>query len=262
MKALFDRVSFDCSKMITKAYSTSFTAGILCLDKKFRKPIYGIYGFVRLADEIVDSFHNYDKKHLLADFKLQTHEAIHQGISLNPVLNGFQLTVKQYDITHDLIDHFLASMETDLQKSNHNEVSFNNYIFGSAEVVGLMCLKVFTEGDVNAYERLKHAAQKLGSAFQKVNFLRDISADFSVLGRIYFPRLDLNDFNAVCKAKIEADILADFEEALEGIRELPKAARGGVYLAYIYYKSLFEKIRATSGARLMQERIRIPNKKS
>lgn len=261
MKALFDKVSCTCSKITTKTYSTSFSLGILCLDKKFREPIYNIYGFVRFADEIVDSFDGYDKHFLLNDFKKQTYEAITQGISLNPILNSFQAVVRQYNIEGELIENFLGSMEMDLYKSSHTSVSYNNYIFGSAEVVGLMCLKVFAEGDKKEYERLKYPAMKLGSAFQKVNFLRDLNADYQVLGRTYFPEVDLLNFTQEKKREIEEDIKMEFDEAYEGIKQLPKGARGGVYLAYTYYKCLFNKIRSIPGQRLMSERIRVPNNK-
>ena len=261
MKSLFDNVSYTCSKITTQTYSTSFSLGIFCLDKKFREPIYNIYGFVRFADEIVDSFHGYDKEYLLKDFKKQTYEAIELGISLNPILNSFQDVVTKYDIEKELIEAFLVSMEMDLYKSNHTVSTYENYIYGSAEVVGLMCLRVFSEGDKDLFERLKHSAKKLGAAFQKVNFLRDLNADYLDLGRTYFPDVDLTEFNQENKRLIEEDIMKDFEEAFQGIKRLPKGARGGVYLAYVYYKSLFQKIRSLSGMQLMNERIRIPNNK-
>jgi 15-cis-phytoene synthase len=261
MKELFDQVSYTCSKITTKTYSTSFSMGIFCLDKKFREPIYNIYGFVRFADEIVDSFHGYDKEYLLNDFKKQTFEAIEYKISLNPILNSFQDVVRKYRIEKELIESFLYSMEVDLYKNSHTNSTYENYIYGSAEVVGLMCLKVFAEGDNDVFERLKDPAKKLGAAFQKVNFLRDLNADYIGLGRTYFPGVDLTEFNQDNKKKIEEDIVKDFEEAFDGIKKLPKGARGGVYLAYVYYKSLFQKIRSVSGMQLMNERIRIPNNK-
>jgi len=259
MKALFDQVSHTCSKITTKTYSTSFSLGILCLDKKFREPIYNIYGFVRFADEIVDSFHGYDKQFLLEDFKKQTYQGIEQKISLNPILNSFQKVVRSFNIDIELIEAFLNSMEMDLYNSMHSSSSYKNYIYGSAEVVGLMCLKVFAEGDQKEYERLKYPAMKLGSAFQKVNFLRDLNADYLELGRTYFPDVNMNDFSIEKKKQIEEDIKKEFDEAFEGIKQLPKGARGGVYLAYVYYKSLFNKIRSIPGNKLMSERIRIPN---
>lgn len=261
MKALFDEVSATCSKITTKAYSTSFSMGIYCLDKKFRKPIYNIYGFVRFADEIVDTFHEYDKKYLLADFKRQTYEALSSGISLNPIINSFQETVKQYNIESELIEAFLHSMEMDLYRNEHDTGTFHEYIYGSAEVVGLMCLRVFTEGDEMAYRQLKKSARSLGSAFQKVNFLRDMNADYHQLGRTYFPEIDMKEFTEASKKQIERNIEKDFKEALEGIKLLPKGSRLGVYLAYVYYVSVFKRIRSTTSMKLMRERIRISNQK-
>jgi len=259
MKALFDQTSHATSKMITRAYSTSFSLGIYCLDKKFHQPIYGIYGFVRLADEIVDSFHNYPKAELLYDFKQQTYKAIEQGISLNPVLNSFQEVVNTYHIDHELIEAFLESMEADLTQSAHDNDSIKKYILGSAEVVGLMCLRVFTEGDNNKYQDLKSAAMRLGAAFQKINFLRDLKADYKELGRTYFPDVDLTQFTKQDKLRIEQEIEEDFNEALKGIKRLPKGSVFGVYVAYVYYRTLFTKIRSLSSDRILSERIRIPN---
>lgn len=261
MKALFDHVSSSCSKLTTQTYSTSFSLGIFCLDKKLRTPIYNIYGFVRFADEIVDSFHGYDKHFLLEDFKKQTYCAIEQGISLNPILNSFQAVVRKYNISHELIEAFLTSMEMDLYKHKHTHTTYQDYIYGSAEAVGLMCLSVFTDGDKMLFDKLKKPARKLGAAFQKVNFLRDLNEDYIDLGRTYFPGIDLTHFNHENKKLIEADILRDFDEAFEGIKKLPLCARGGVYLAYVYYKSLFKKIKSVSGIQLMNERIRITNNK-
>jgi phytoene synthase len=259
MKQLFDKVSRQTSKNITKTYSTSFSLGIYCLDKKFHEPIYGIYGFVRLADEIVDSFHGFQKEKLLADFKKQTYEAIEDGISLNPVLNSFQEVVNNYHIDLELIETFLQSMEADLTQTVHDSQSIKTYILGSAEVVGLMCLRVFTEGDNTQYQDLKDSAMRLGAAFQKINFLRDLKADYKDLGRTYFPDINLNNFTNEDKLRIEAEIEEDFNEALKGIKRLPKGSVFGVYTAYMYYRTLFQKIRTLPSERILTERIRIPN---
>lgn len=259
MKQLFDKVSRQTSENITKTYSTSFSWGIYCLDKKFHEPIYGIYGFVRLADEIVDSFHGFQKEKLLADFKKQTYEAIEDGISLNPVLNSFQEVVNKYHIDVELIETFLQSMEADLTQTVHDEQSIKTYILGSAEVVGLMCLRVFTEGSNEQYQDLKESAMRLGAAFQKINFLRDLKADYKDLGRIYFPDINLNNFTNEDKLRIEAEIEEDFNEALIGIKRLPKGSVFGVYTAYMYYRTLFQKIRTLPSDRILTERIRIPN---
>jgi phytoene synthase len=259
MKQLFDNVSRASSKLITKTYSTSFSLGISCLHKKFHEAIYSIYGFVRLADEVVDSFHDYDKKALLEEFKLTTYKAISQKISLNPILNSFQHVVNDYSIDKELIDQFLFSMEMDLQATSHCSDSYQEYILGSAEVVGLMCLRVFVENDDKLYQTLKPFARKLGSAFQKVNFLRDMKSDYETLGRVYFPGLDLSAFSEKEKLAIQQDIEQDFKDALCGIRGLPSSSRFGVYVAYIYYLALFNKIKAISCANIMSERVRIPN---
>ncbi|TCD10441.1 phytoene/squalene synthase family protein [Pedobacter frigidisoli] len=260
MKEMFDQLSADCSKLTTKSYSTSFSFGIYFLGKELRQPIYSIYGFVRLADEIVDSFHNYDKKYLLEKFKQDTFEAIELGISLNPVLNSFQKVVNEYAIDPKLIHLFLKSMEMDLNDQLYTPALYNEYILGSAEVVGLMCLKVFTKGDEVDYQRLKPFAMKLGSAFQKVNFLRDVKADHQSLNRNYFPNVNLAAFCDNQKREIEKEIEAEFVEALIGIKMLPSVARNGVYLSYIYYKKLFFKIKGLSAERIMEERIRISNR--
>ncbi|MEO8150269.1 MAG: phytoene/squalene synthase family protein [Bacteroidia bacterium] len=259
MKSLFDNVSEHCSRITTRAYSTSFSLGIKFLNKRLHNPIYSIYGFVRFADEIVDSFHGYDKKYLLDKFKSDTEDAIKNKISLNPILNAFQNVVHQYQIEQKLIDTFLLSMEMDLEKVDYSEEKYQQYILGSAEVVGLMCLHVFTEGDKELYERLKPFAMKLGAAFQKVNFLRDINADYSTLGRTYFPNINITQFTSREKKLIEQEIENDFNEALIGIRKLPRSSQGGVYLAYVYYKSLFRKIKNIPAHRVLTERIRIPN---
>ncbi|MET1057522.1 MAG: phytoene/squalene synthase family protein [Pedobacter sp.] len=259
MKALFDHISIASSTIVTKTYSTSFSLGIRCLHKKFHNAIYSIYGFVRLADEIVDSFQGYNKEELLADFKSGTYKAIDQRISLNPILNSFQHVVNDYGIERELTDCFLASMEMDLDQTAHCEESYDTYILGSAEVVGLMCLRVFTENDRALYDELKPSAMKLGAAFQKVNFLRDLKNDYEVLGRVYFPQVDLSVFSEKEKKEIEQDIEKDFDIALEGIKKLPRSSRFGVYVAFIYYKSLFNKIKSVSSVNVMSERIRIPN---
>lgn len=259
MKDIFDQLSADCSKMITKRYSTSFSLGIYFLNEKLRQPIYAIYGFVRLADEIVDSFHDYDKNFLLAKFRRDCFEAIKDGISLNPALNSFQQVVNTYHIDLKLIDLFLESMEMDLQPELYTTEKYDRYILGSAQVVGLMCLHVFTEGDQLKYEDLKESAMKLGSAFQKVNFLRDINADYYTLSRSYFPNVDLSSFSNFEKKIIEDDIELEFKSALIGIRQLPNSSKNGVYLAYVYYKELFNKIKNSTAEKVMSERIRISN---
>jgi 15-cis-phytoene synthase len=249
------------SELTTKRYSTSFSLGISLLHKDLHKPIYSIYGFVRFADEIVDSFHGFDKEKLLIDFKAQTYLAISDKISLNPILNSFQWAVNTFNIPLDLIETFLRSMEMDLEKQAYDKAGYDEYILGSAEVVGLMCLCVFVEGDEEKYKELKPAAMKLGSAFQKINFLRDLSTDYQELGRTYFPGLSMQEFDAQIKSTIEEDIEIDFKAGFEGIKNLPKKARLGVYLAYCYYFKLFKKIKATSIEKILQERIRIPNTK-
>lgn len=259
MKALYDQVSADSSKLITRRYSTSFSLGISLLDKQLHSPIYAIYGFVRIADEIVDSFQGYDQSRLLAKLKTDCFEAIHDRISANPVLHAFQQVVNQYNIGHDLILQFLKSMEMDLEQCRHDQASYDEYILGSAEVVGLMCLCVFTEGDRQYYERLRPQAMKLGAAFQKVNFLRDVGADFGQLNRTYFPNVNLELFTESDKKAIELDIEQDFNEALDGIRNLPPNCRRGVFLAYQYYRQLFEKIKLAQACNIFTRRFRISN---
>ena len=259
MKHLFDNVSYQVSKITTKTYSTSFSLGILTLHKSIRQPIYNIYGFVRFADEIVDSFHNYDKSKLFNKFKQDTFLAIEDKISLNPILNSFQETVNTYNIDLSLINNFLDSMEMDLSEKIYNEENYNNYIYGSAEVVGLMCLKVFVNGNETLYNNLIPSARSLGSAFQKVNFLRDANIDYSSLGRTYFPDVQMNNFSQADKLKIEKNIEIDFENALVGIKMLPRFSRGGVYLSYIYYYHLFRKIKSLPSSKVLEERIRIAN---
>jgi 15-cis-phytoene synthase len=257
MKSLYDKTCVECSQLITNRYSTSFSMGIRVFDKKFRDPIYSIYGFVRFADEIVDTFHQFDKSTLLQRFRKDTYQAIKEGISLNPVLQAFQQVVHEYNINLDLIEAFLKSMEMDLHFHNYEDSLYKEYIYGSAEVVGLMCLKVFCKGDQANYERLKDTACALGSAFQKINFLRDMKSDFDERGRVYFPGVDFNKFDNEEKAIIENDIKADFDYAYTGIVQLPKGARFGVYLAYIYYINLFQKIKKSSALLVKKERIRV-----
>lgn len=261
MKLHFDRLSARVCKITTQAYSTSFSLGIYFLSDRLRTPVYSIYGFVRLADEIVDSFDGYDKKYLLSKFRDDTYEAIERRISSNPVLNAFQHAVHEFQIDPELIETFLKSMEMDLEKQMYTVEKYEQYILGSAEVVGLMCLHVFTEADKSRYEELKPYAMKLGAAFQKVNFLRDMKDDYQVLGRIYFPGVDISDFTTEAKSKIEADIEKDFSIALQGIRKLPVSSRGGVYLAYVYYRSLFKKIKRLPARKILTGRIRIHNGK-
>jgi phytoene synthase len=260
MKELYDKVSIRCSRLTTNAYSTSFSLGIRCLEKKLRDPIYSIYGFVRFADEIVDTFHDFDKKKLLQQFREDTFRSIKDGISLNPILNSFQKTVNLYHIEADLIDQFLKSMEMDLAQKSYDIHAFKQYILGSAEVVGLMCLRIFCEGNNEMFEKLRPYAMSLGSAFQKINFLRDLNADYMGLGRIYFPGLEMDEFNEEAKAQIEESITVDFHKGYLGIKQLPRSARFGVYVAYVYYLALFKKIRNTAPEHVMNGRIRIRNR--
>jgi phytoene/squalene synthetase len=259
MKPLFDTISIDCSRNITKAYSTSFSLGIYLLAPHLRNPIYAIYGFVRLADEIVDSFEGYNQREMLQQLKKDTFDALDQRISINPVLNSFQHVVHKYNIDPELITAFLESMEMDLDKQFYTTSLYEKYIYGSAEVVGLMCLKVFSQNNASQYEELKYYASKLGAAFQKINFLRDIKADYQDLKRTYFPDVDFNKFCDNQKKDIEKDIEDDFKEAYIGIKKLPKDARYGVLLAYTYYMALFRKIKRIPSKRIMHERIRVPN---
>lgn len=261
MKKLFDTLSFDASKSVTKLYSTSFYAGVRCLDKKIRNDIHAIYGFVRFADEIVDSFHDYDKSVLLQEFKTETYTSIQRGISLNPILNSFQACVKKYQIDLALIEQFFHSMEMDLSKMIYSDEQYKEYILGSAEVVGLMCLKVFVYGDQHEYERLTPYAMKLGSAFQKINFLRDLKDDVNGLGRIYFPNIDsIETISLEEKLAIEKEIELEFTEAYKGIIQLPKSSRFGVYLSYVYYTKLLRTIKRKTIQELLQQRISVPNK--
>jgi phytoene/squalene synthetase len=259
MKKLFDEVSYKVSRIVTEKYSTSFSLGILALKPAIRPSIYAIYGYVRLADEIVDSFHDYDKTTLLERFRNETNTALQEGISLNPILQSFQETVNRYKIDPSLIAQFLHSMAMDLYPIDYNSERYQEYILGSAEVVGLMCLQVFVEGDKATFEKLKPYAMQLGSAFQKVNFLRDLKADYQILGRTYFPNIQMHLFSPEIKHLIEAEIESEFKEALTGIKMLPASSRFGVYLAYRYYLSLFSKIKNTPADKIMSQRIRIPN---
>jgi phytoene synthase len=256
---LFNKVSNECSRVVTLRYSTSFSSAIRLLDHELRAPIFNIYGFVRFADEIVDTFHGHDKHALLAEFKKETFDAITRGISLNPILNSFQQTVKKYHVNHDLIHAFFTSMESDLTEVAYDRQGYEAYIYGSAEVVGLMCLHVFCEGNLSLYEQLKESASALGAAFQKVNFLRDIKSDFTDLSRTYFPGCDFHNFTEKDKLQIQYDIEEDFCTAYDGILQLPIKARFGVYVAYKYYYSLFKKIKHTRPVHIMQRRIRIAN---
>ncbi len=261
MKALFDDVSYQCSQLTTKRYSTSFSLGIRFLAPDLRDPIYAIYGFVRFADEIVDTFHDFDKASLLKRFREDTYRAIDEKISLNPILNSFQAVVNTYHLDHHCIETFLESMRMDLNKSEYSKEEYDTYILGSAEVVGLMCLSVFLRGDTAEYERLRPYAMKLGSAFQKINFLRDLHADYAELGRTYFPGVDLNGFDDTLKKDIEADIEADFHTGYEGIKMLPKDARFGVFVAYVYYFKLFKKIKNKPIEDILTYRVRISDKR-
>ena len=256
---LFHKSSEQCSAVVTRRYSTSFASAIRLLHEDLRAPICNIYGFVRFADEIVDTFHGYDKAMLFEEFKKATYDAIERGISLNPILHSFQMTVNQYKIDHALIDAFLYSMELDLGKHTYDRAGYETYIYGSAEVVGLMCLYIFCEGNQAQYDALKPAAKSLGSAFQKVNFLRDVKADFEGLDRMYFPDCDFANFTQADKLAIEQDIQKDFDEAYAGILNLPIKARFGVYVAYKYYLSLFKKIQRLEPAHILESRIRIPD---
>lgn len=256
---LYIKNALDISKITTKNYSTSFSLGVRTLDKAYRPAIYGIYGFVRFADEIVDTFHEHNKSKLISEFREDTFRAIKSGISTNPILHSFQWVVNTYHINLDLIDAFLNSMEMDLSRKAYDKQKFKEYIYGSAEVVGLMCLKVFYADEDTEYENLIHPAKKLGEAFQKVNFLRDLQDDYQERGRMYFPDIDWQNFDDATKKQIEQAIKNDFDEAYIGIRKLKPEVRLGVYLAYMYYIKLFNKIRKTSPEQIMQRRYRIPN---
>jgi 15-cis-phytoene synthase len=255
----FDRSAFDSSRAITRLYSTSFSLGIRMLHTRFRDPIYGVYGFVRYADEIVDTFYDHNQEQLLDAFSKDTYASIDEKLSLNPVLHAFQCVVHDYKIERELIDAFLCSMRMDLLRTSYDECGYGDYIYGSAEVVGLMCLRVFTEGNDKLYQSLKPFASRLGAAFQKVNFLRDVQSDYEERGRVYFPNVNFERFTEQDKKQIEDDIQNDFNEAWKGIVRLPRSARFGVYLAYIYYTHLFKQIQRVAAARILQERIRVPD---
>ena len=259
MMQLFHEVSQQCSRYTTRRYSTSFSSAIRLLHRDLQGPIHNIYGFVRFADEIVDTFHDFDKALLLYEFKKETYLAIDRKISLNPVLNSFQLTVNEYKIDRGLIDAFFRSMEQDLDKYHYDRQGYLDYIYGSAEVVGLMCLYVFCGGDAGLYTRLEKNAKSLGAAFQKVNFLRDIKVDYQQLNRVYFPGCNFSNFTEAEKAAIEMDIQQDFDTAYEGIVQLPGKAKFGVYVAFKYYLSLFRKIKKTNPKNILENRIRIPD---
>lgn len=262
MKSLFDTVSKECSKLVTNAYSTSFSMATKMLSDTIRQDIYNIYGFVRFADEIVDTFHDYDKEKLFKNFERDLENALEDKISLNPILNSFQATYHQYGIDKHLVDAFMNSMRLDLHKKDYlSEQEYRDYIYGSADVVGLMCLKVFVNGNNETYEDLKSSAMSLGSAFQKVNFLRDLKADFEDLSRTYFPNTDLNELNEVSKKAIITDIEEDFAKGLEGIKRLPLEARFGVFMAYRYYNKLLDKLKKTPALEIKSTRIRVPNYK-
>jgi phytoene/squalene synthetase len=261
MKELFDSVSNDCSKLVTKKYSSSFSLAVKMLSPKIRKDIYNIYGFVRFADEIVDTFHDYDKELLMEHFERDYYLSKKQGISLNPILNSFQQTVKKYGIPDEMVQSFLKSMKADLYKTEYKtKKEYDAYIYGSADVVGLMCLKVFTKGDVKKFEELKDAAMRLGSAFQKVNFLRDLKDDYEVLNRSYFPNIDLGELDAASKQLIISEIEADFNFAFKnGILKLPVEAKFGVYTAFRYYRRLLKKLKKVPSEKIMDTRVRISN---
>ncbi len=257
MMELFDKSALKSSKVITNLYSTSFSLGIRTLAKEYRDSVYGVYGFVRYADEIVDTFYHTNQYELFERFKNETYRALEEKISLNPVLHSYQLVANRFGFEKELTDAFLYSMELDLQKNHYDSSGYHEYIYGSAEVVGLMCLHIFTEGNVEEYERLKPYARRLGAAFQKVNFLRDLKSDYIVRGRVYFPNVNFKEFSEHDKLEIEKDIQADFDEALKGIRMLPVGSRLGVYLAYVYYKKLFQKIKQQSASAVQQIRFRV-----
>jgi len=262
MKSIFDNVSYDCSKTVTKTYSTSFSLATKMLSKSIRQDIYNIYGFVRFADEIVDSFHGFNKKELFEKFEVDLEHALTNKISLNPILNAFQHTFHQYSIDRSLVNSFMNSMRMDLHKSTYlTEEEYKAYIYGSADVVGLMCLKVFVKGDEDNYAELMQTAMALGSAFQKVNFLRDLKADHDDLNRTYFPNTDLTKLDEASKQDIINDIERDFAEGLEGIKKLPMDAKFGVFMAYRYYRQLLKKLKRTPALEIKNARIRVPNYK-
>jgi len=260
MKSLFDEVSLNCSRSVTSIYSTSFSMAVNLLAPSIRSSIHSIYGFVRFADEIVDTFHDWDNEALLTRFETDLYHAIEHQISLNPILNSFQITVRKYNIDESLIDAFLKSMRMDLRKNNYEtKEEYEHYIYGSADVVGLMCLKVFVNGDEEKYEELKESAMRLGSAFQKVNFLRDLKNDTELLNRSYFPQMNMESLDDNIKQTIIREIEGDFKVAYEGITKLPATSKFGVYTSYIYYQHLLKKIKKTPSLKIMTMRIRINN---
>ena len=259
MMELFHQVSQQCSKIVTEKYSTSFSGAIKLLSKELQAPIYNIYGFVRFADEIVDTFHQHGKRELLSEFRKETYNAISRKISLNPILHSFQQTVNEYRIKMELVDAFFQSMESDLEQKQYDRTAYNEYIYGSAEVVGLMCLYVFCGKDEARYTTLAPYARSLGAAFQKVNFLRDVKSDYQLLERTYFPHVDFNNFTSGMKDQIEKEISLDFANGYIGITQLPVGAKFGVYVAYKYYLSLFNKIKRMHAQAILEQRIRIPN---
>ncbi|CAI8170256.1 MAG: All-trans-phytoene synthase/15-cis-phytoene synthase [Bacteroidota bacterium] len=260
MKALFDQVSNQCSKLVTESYSTSFSLATRMLSNEIRQDIYNIYGFVRFADEIVDTFHQYNKPLLFKRFEEDLENALQEKISLNPILNSFQETVHRYSIDREYINAFMQSMKWDLSKKVYNsEKDYKQYIYGSADVVGLMCLKVFVKGDQSLFDSLKEPAMALGSAFQKVNFLRDLKADYDHLERTYFPNVDMNCFDENSKQLIISEIEADFNKGLSGIFKLPDDAKFGVYTAYKYYLRLLKKLKRVPSTQIKSKRIRVPN---
>jgi len=261
MIEIYNQVCEHCSRLVTNSYSTSFSLGIKMFAKKYRTPIYNIYGFVRFADEIVDTFHDFDKKSLFEEFRQDTYKAIDRKISLNPILHTFQDTVHEYGIEMELIDGFLDSMEMDLGRDTFDRATYERYIFGSAEVVGLMCLRVFLKGDEAEYQRLKEPAKQLGSAFQKVNFLRDVKSDYLDRGRVYFPGVAYDSFTCAQKSDIEQEIQQEFDDALVGIRQLPKGARLGVFTAFTYYQRLLKKIKRYSAEDVKEQRIRVSDRR-
>lgn len=258
MIQVFDKVAYNCSTSVTNAYSTSFSSAVKMLAPSIRPAIHSIYGFVRFADEIVDTFHDHDKKLLLDKFEWDFYEALNTGISLNPILHSFQKTIKEYNIDLELVDAFMKSMRMDLEKKDYNTVEeYEEYIYGSADVVGLMCLKIFVNGDDEMYKRLKPSAMRLGSAFQKVNFLRDLKNDAELLNRSYFPNVDLKHLSPEAKDEIIRDIKNDFDLAFEGIKQLPATSKFGVYTAFTYYKKLLNKLEKTPSNKIIETRIRV-----